>query len=153
MENRFKGCIFQCSSIKGPRVFTKLLKVPVSVLRCLMINAIVLLDHLFIFRNTMKEVLMTLGSVIFLLQHLGFIMNFKKYLGTNSGDRVSEYGCKFKKVNVVFNSRKGLKVTNSVSGTVQSTTGNSVRYGKIAGNCELCHSSYPPSTSSVLVPA
>ena len=78
VQNRFKGCIFQCSSIKGPRVLTKLLKVPMSVLRRLMIKVIILLDHLFIFWNTMKVVLVTLGFVIFLLQHLGFMMNFKK---------------------------------------------------------------------------
>ena len=49
-----------------------------SVLRRLMIRAVLFLDDLLIFRNTMEEILVVRDSVIFLLQHLGFVTNFKK---------------------------------------------------------------------------
>ena len=62
----------------APRAFTKLLKVPISVLRRLMIQAIIFLNDLLIFGNTMEEILVARDSVIFLLQHLGFVINFKK---------------------------------------------------------------------------
>ena len=48
-----------------------------SVLRRLMIRAIIFLDDLLIFRNTMV-LFLARDSVIFLLQHLGFVINFKK---------------------------------------------------------------------------
>ena len=49
-----------------------------SVLRRLMIRAVLFLDDLFIFRNTMEKILVVRDSVIFLLQPLGFVTNFKK---------------------------------------------------------------------------
>ena len=62
----------------APRAFTKLLKVPISVLRCLMIQTIIFLNDLLIFGNTMEEIRIARDSVIFLLQHLGFVINFNK---------------------------------------------------------------------------
>ena len=62
----------------APRAFTKLLKVPISVLRRLMIQTIIFLNDLLIFGNTMEEILIARDSVIFLLQHLGFVINFNK---------------------------------------------------------------------------
>ena len=58
--------------------FAKLSNVPISLLRCLMIRAIVFLDDLLIFGNTVEEILVARDSVIFLLQHLGFMINFRK---------------------------------------------------------------------------
>ena len=43
-----------------------------------MIRAIIFLDDLLIFGNTLEEILIACDSVIFLLQHLGFVINFKK---------------------------------------------------------------------------
>ena len=64
----------------GParRIFTKLLKVPISVLRRLMISVINYLDDLLIWGNRMSEIFMTRDFVIFLLQQLGFVINLKK---------------------------------------------------------------------------
>ena len=64
----------------APRVFTKLLKVLMSVLRCLMIQVKIFLEDLQIFGNTLQEILMTRDSVIFPLQLLGFVINFKKWI-------------------------------------------------------------------------
>ena len=49
-----------------------------SLLRRLMIQAIIFLDDLLIFKNTMEEILVARDPVIFLLQHLGFVIYFKK---------------------------------------------------------------------------
>ena len=57
----------------APRIFTKLFKVPISVLRRLMIMVIIYLDDLLILEN----ITMARDSVIFLLQHLGFVINLK----------------------------------------------------------------------------
>ena len=62
----------------APRIFTNLLKVPVSVLRRLMIRVITYLDYLLILGNSMSEIFLARDSVIFLLQHLGFVINLKK---------------------------------------------------------------------------
>ena len=61
-----------------PRIFTTFLKVPISVLRCLMVRVIIFLDDLLILGNSMCEIFMIRDSVIFLMQHLGFVINLKK---------------------------------------------------------------------------
>ena len=43
-----------------------------------MIRVIIFLDDLLIFGNTMEEILVARDSIIFLLQHLSFVINFKK---------------------------------------------------------------------------
>ena len=48
-----------------------------SVLTRFMIRAIIFLDDLLIFGNTMEEILVARDSVMFLPQHLGFEINFK----------------------------------------------------------------------------
>ena len=60
------------------RIFTKLLKVPISVLRCLMIRITIYLDDLLFLGNSMNEIFMARDSVIFLLQHLSFVINLQK---------------------------------------------------------------------------
>ena len=53
-------------------------KVPISVLRHLMIRVIIYLEDLLILGNSMNEIFTARDSVIFLLQHLGFVINLKK---------------------------------------------------------------------------
>ena len=64
----------------GPaqRAFTKLLKVPMSKRRDLMIQTVIFIDDLLILEDTMEKILVARGSLILLLQHLGFMINFKK---------------------------------------------------------------------------
>ena len=64
----------------GPaaRIFTKLSKIPILVLRRLVIRVIVYLNNLLTLGNIMNEILMARDSVIFLLQDLGFVINMKK---------------------------------------------------------------------------
>ena len=62
----------------APRIFTKLLKIPVSVLRRLNIRIIIYLDDMLLIGHKIEETLMAIDTVIFLLQQLGFVLNLKK---------------------------------------------------------------------------
>uniref|UniRef100_A0A7M5U2R2 Reverse transcriptase domain-containing protein n=1 Tax=Clytia hemisphaerica TaxID=252671 RepID=A0A7M5U2R2_9CNID len=61
-----------------PRIFTKLLKVPVSNLRRLNIRLIIYLDDILLMAQSISELLTARDSVIFLFQQLGLIINPKK---------------------------------------------------------------------------
>ena len=53
----------------GPRIFTKLLKVPLTILRRLMLKLVAYLDDLLIMGRTIEETLQARDSVLFLLQN------------------------------------------------------------------------------------
>ena len=61
-----------------PRVFTKILKVPISLLRRLNIRVLIYLDDMLLMSQSIERLLVARDTVIFLLQHLGFVINFKK---------------------------------------------------------------------------
>ena len=62
----------------APRVFTKLLKLPIFLLRKINIRVIIYLDDMLILSHTIREAHMTKDTVTYLLQNLGFIMNISK---------------------------------------------------------------------------
>ena len=62
----------------APRIFTKLLKIPASVLRRINIWVVIYLDDMLIMVQTMEEILMSRDTVIFFLLHLGFVLNLEK---------------------------------------------------------------------------
>ena len=62
----------------APRIFTKLLKIPISVLQKINIWLIVYLDDILIMLRSLEEILMNRDTAIFLLQHLGFAINLQK---------------------------------------------------------------------------
>lgn len=62
----------------APRVFTKLLKVPIAVLRKFNIRIIIYLDDMLILAKSREEALRSRDTVIYLLRNLGFVMNLKK---------------------------------------------------------------------------
>lgn len=155
MQNRFKGCLFQCSNIQrfskisnvlmgkklelvaclcfglgpAPKTFTKLLKFPMSVLRGLMIWVIIFFEDLLIVRDYHGG--NTHGTRLCdfssaALTHYNKLQKF--HLGTNSGHRVSGYGYKFKNDGTLFNSKKGAKNEESLFESVYSTNHNSARF-------------------------
>ena len=80
---QWKGRLYQflclCFGlVPAPRIFTKLMKVPISLLRRLNIRLIVFLDDILILAKTFQEAEMTRNTLIFVLQHLGFTINFPK---------------------------------------------------------------------------
>ena len=64
----------------APRIFTKLLKTPISLLRRMNIRIIIYLDDMLIIGSCIKELMQSRDTVIYLLQHLGFVVNWEKSL-------------------------------------------------------------------------
>ena len=80
---QWKGTLYEficlCFGLgPAPRVFTKLLKVPISLLRKINIRAMIYLDDMLVLSHTIQEVHISKDTVIYLLQNLGFIINMKK---------------------------------------------------------------------------
>ena len=103
MQGRLERCILRCSIARritelcvlsgkanyqfvclcfdlatAPLVFTKLMKIPIAVIRRLNGRIIIYLDNILIMARTREELLISRGTLIFLLQNLGFVINFKK---------------------------------------------------------------------------
>ena len=75
----------------GPaaRIFTKLLKVPMTILRRLNIKIIIYLDDMLLIGHSLEKIFIDRDTIIFLLQHLGFVINWKKScVKTSAGNRV-----------------------------------------------------------------
>ena len=67
-----------CSGLgPAPRIFTKLLKVPIALLRRVSIWIIIYLDDMLLMGRTLPEILMARNILILLLQHFGFVINLK----------------------------------------------------------------------------
>ena len=58
----------------APRVFTKLLKIPISLMRKINIRVIIYLENMLILSHTVREAYMSREAVIYLLQNLVFII-------------------------------------------------------------------------------
>ena len=62
----------------APLIFTKLLKIPIALLRRINVRIIIFLDDMLVMAQTLKEISQAKETLIFLLQNLGFVINFKK---------------------------------------------------------------------------
>ena len=62
----------------APRVFTKILKVPMTLLRNLNFRIIIFIDDMLIMGKSLKEIEMARDTTLFLLQNLGFVINWEK---------------------------------------------------------------------------
>ena len=62
----------------APRIFSKLLKVPITLMRRLNIHLVIYLDDILLMGRTLEEILMSRDTLIFLLQHLSFVINLLK---------------------------------------------------------------------------
>ena len=85
----WKGTTFEflclCFGLSpGPRTFTKIMKVPTSLRRRLNIRLIIFLDDMLVLGKSYQETLSHLHTIIYLMQHLGFIINQKKSIFTPS---------------------------------------------------------------------
>ena len=71
--------LFLCFGLgSASRIFTKLLKAPMTILRRANIKIIIYLDNMLLIDHSLEEIVMSRDTVIFLLQHLGFVINWKK---------------------------------------------------------------------------
>ena len=83
MRFRWEGTLYEficlCFGLgPGPRIFTKIMKVPITLLRRLNIRLIIYLDDMLILGRTIEEAIKNLNTVIYFLEHLGFVINIKK---------------------------------------------------------------------------
>ena len=62
----------------APRLFTKLLKVPIALLRRLNVKIIIYLDDMLLMGASQPELMLGRDTLIFVLQHLGLVINLKK---------------------------------------------------------------------------
>jgi len=62
----------------APLIFTKIMKVPLAILRQMNIILIIYLDDILIISRTRAGLIQSRDTVIFLLQNLGFVINIKK---------------------------------------------------------------------------
>ena len=61
-----------------PRIFTKLLQMLMTILRRINVKTIIYSANMLLISHSLEEILMSRDTVIFLLQHLGFVINWKK---------------------------------------------------------------------------
>ena len=66
----------------APRIFTKLLKIPIAILRRINIRMIIYLDDMLLMGHSTEEISTYCDTVMILLQHLGFADNWKKSILT-----------------------------------------------------------------------
>ena len=62
----------------APLIFTKLMKVPISLLRRLNSRLIIYLDNMLIMARSVQELIFHQDTVIYFKQNLGFVLNLKK---------------------------------------------------------------------------
>ena len=80
---QWKDLLYECCCLcfglsPAPVVFTKLLKVPISLLRKLNVRIIIYLDDVLLMPSSLEDLLMARDTLIFTLQHLGFLINITK---------------------------------------------------------------------------
>ena len=68
---------FLCLCFGLEPAFTKLLKVPMTILHRINNKIIIYLDNMLLICHSLEEILINQDTVIFLLQHLGFVINCK----------------------------------------------------------------------------
>ena len=79
---QWKGLLYEfcclCFGLSpAPLVFTKLLKVPISLLRKLNVRIVIYFDDMLLMVSSLEDLLVARDTLIFILQHLGFLINVK----------------------------------------------------------------------------
>ena len=134
-----------------PWIFAKLLKVPISVFRRLVIRIIIYLDASLILGISMTEFFMERDSLIFLLQHLGFIINLKKCDRSCTRNRVISIDCWFPNYEFVITSGKDREDKKSRSDVMQGISVIASGFENTNRNTFFNHSSSVPSPSTVFL--
>ena len=80
---RWKGALYEFLCLAfglgpSPRIFTKLIKVPISILRKLGVCLVIYLDDLLIMASSKEELLWARDTTMYLFHHLGLTINMKK---------------------------------------------------------------------------
>ena len=78
LKDAYFGIPLEKSSRKYVRFCFRFLKIPIALLRRINVRIIIFLDDMLVMAQTLKEILQAKETMIFLLQNLGFVINFKK---------------------------------------------------------------------------
>ena len=70
-------CCLYFGLSRAPLVFPKIIKVPISLLRKLNVRIIIYLDGVLLMVSSLEDLLIARGTLMFLLQHLSFLINIK----------------------------------------------------------------------------
>ena len=62
----------------APRVFTKIMKIPIAILRRLGIRLVIYLDDILIMNQSLTDIISDLSTAVYLLENLGFLINQEK---------------------------------------------------------------------------
>ena len=62
----------------APIIFIKLMKIPITLVRRLSVRLIIYLDDISVMGSSLEEIMMSRDTLIFVLQNLGFVINFQK---------------------------------------------------------------------------
>ena len=77
-KNLFYQFLCLCFGLgPAPRIFTKSMRIPISLLRKLYVLLIIFLDDILIMASSKEELTFAWGTLIY-LQNLGFLINYKK---------------------------------------------------------------------------
>ena len=128
-----------------PRIFTKLLEVPITILRRLNIRLIIYIDDMLIMGSSMLEILMARDTVISLLEALGFVINYEVCVDTNNSDGVSGNPHQQPNHDISDTTRENEKFSRHVSKDTGLKNHNSQRTStcsrKVTGNSTSIHPS------------
>ena len=90
--------------------FTMLLKVPISLLKKLHVRIIIYLNDMLLMASSLEDLLMARDTLIFILQHLGFLINLLPR--ANIDFRISQGDSRFWRNDFEPSQEKLLKVQN-----------------------------------------
>lgn len=142
----------QCFGLElAPRIFLKLLKIPISVVRHFIIRVISYLDNWLILGNSMNKICMARNSVIFLLQYVDFAINLKKCV-LDPAQEIVRIDCEFSNYDFLITNRKANKDKGSMPEALQVIRSISSGFGKTNRNTFFNHSNSARRLFVVLLP-
>ena len=116
----------------APQVFTKLLKTPLSFLIKINFRMIVYLDDMLMLTHTIQEAQLSWGTVIYLVQNLGFIINIRIYTPM-SQNIISGSRDRFSQNDYVIDNRESTKSYQKLLELSQEPFFNSCGLTKVEG--------------------
>ena len=99
----------------APRIFTKLLKISLAVLRVIQIRIIIYLDDMLLMSQKINGLEIARDTLIFLLQSLGFVINLQKYVLVPLQKRVYRSGNRLSKNDINTITGKSKKIETKMS--------------------------------------
>ncbi|CAC5393416.1 unnamed protein product [Mytilus coruscus] len=103
---KWEGTLFEYTALpfglaEGPRLFTKIMKPVIGILRRMGVRMIIYLDDILLMAENPQKLEIHRNSTLFLLQKLGFLINWKKS-SLNPTQKIEFLGFKINSVEMMF---------------------------------------------------